>query len=54
MVVMTTYADVSVRGEWQIEGDELADMTEDELRDRVIDDLCDDPWNLMIDVWLNE
>jgi hypothetical protein len=52
--VMTTYADVTVQGEWRMEGEELADLTEDELRDRALDELFDDPWNLMIDVWLSE
>jgi len=47
---MTTYADVSVHGEWRMEGDELAELTEDELRDRAIDDLYDDPWSLIVDV----
>ena len=54
MNVMTTYADVSVRGEWEIVGDGLEDMSEEELRLMVIDDLCDDPYSLMIDVYLKE
>jgi len=49
---MTTYADVSVSGEWQIVGDDLGDMSEEELRLMVIDDLCEDPYSLMIDVYL--
>ena len=52
--VMTTYADVTVQGEWRMEGEELADLTEDELRDRALDELFDDQWNLMIDVWVSE
>jgi len=54
MNVMTIYADVSVSGEWQIVGDDLGDMSEEELRLMVIDDLCEDPYSLMIDVYLKE